>query len=163
MTKKSFRPGETKQPDYPRLLDLERGSLRSWGLAAVGGLLLGGAACTQAQGETVAPKADESSKVQKSPHAQKATTSTPPAHAVLPDAGAVPSPTIPMPGAPPPQRIEDKSANTPSAAVPKANENAKAKAKKPTPTKPPVDRATLAGKMRMPRLDEKKSDAKKTD
>ncbi len=41
--KKSFRAQEAEAPLYPRLLDL--GALHRWGLGALGGLLLGSAAC----------------------------------------------------------------------------------------------------------------------
>ncbi len=39
------RPIPSSTPDYPRLPELDRGSLSRWGLVAVGGLLLGTAAC----------------------------------------------------------------------------------------------------------------------
>lgn len=41
--KKFFRTQEAQHPNYPRLLDV--GALRRWGLAALGGLLLGSGAC----------------------------------------------------------------------------------------------------------------------
>jgi hypothetical protein len=49
MGKKSFRPIPCSTPDYPSLPEVDRGSLARWGLVAVGGLLLGTAACKPAQ------------------------------------------------------------------------------------------------------------------
>lgn len=54
MTKKSFRTQAASGPRYPRLSDLRPGSLRRWGLAAIGSLLLGGAGCRRTAGEVAA-------------------------------------------------------------------------------------------------------------
>ena len=54
MTKKSFRTQNASGPRYPRLSDLRPGSLRRWGLAAIGSLLLGGAGCRRTAGEVAA-------------------------------------------------------------------------------------------------------------
>jgi hypothetical protein len=46
MAKKAFRAQKTQVSSYPRLADLRPASLCRWGLAALGGLVLAGAACT---------------------------------------------------------------------------------------------------------------------
>ena len=51
MAKKSFRTQAAPPRDYPRLVELEPDALRGWRLIVVGGLLLGGAACTRPEQE----------------------------------------------------------------------------------------------------------------
>jgi hypothetical protein len=58
MGKKSFRPTPSSTPDYPRLLELDHGSLARWGLVAVGGLLLGTAACKPSQPDRLSGAAE---------------------------------------------------------------------------------------------------------
>ena len=59
MKKKSFRERKTGGPQYPRLKDVNAGALKKWGLAAVGGLLLGGVACTRNAGAPPVTRNDE--------------------------------------------------------------------------------------------------------
>ena len=56
MSKKTYRPGSTSTPRYPRLVDLNRQSMLEWGLVAVGTVWLGAAGCKArpAEGETLA-------------------------------------------------------------------------------------------------------------
>jgi hypothetical protein len=94
MAKKSFRPQSAKAPAYPRLVEMERGSLRTWGLAAMGGLLLGGAACSK-----------------KSCEVTVLGESAPVRIAALVDAGAPTTAPLLPPGEPPPARIERTQPN----------------------------------------------------
>jgi hypothetical protein len=135
MTKRSFRATKTKQPSYPRLVDLESGALRRWGLAAVGGLLIGGAACTRTTGEPAARPTE--------PKSEKAGGST----VIAPPLGGLVAP----------QRIAPVDAGRPDTRPAEATKAEPPKTKvKGRRDKPPVDRAALAGKMRPHRLDDEK-------
>jgi hypothetical protein len=49
MAKRSFRKIHSPGPDYPVLVEVERSSLRSWGLVGLSSVLLGGAGCVHTQ------------------------------------------------------------------------------------------------------------------
>jgi hypothetical protein len=135
MTKRLFRATKTKLPGYPRLADLEPGVLRRWGLAAVGGLLIGGAACMRTTGEPAAKPAETKAAKAGEP------TATAPPHG----------------GIAPVQRIVQVDAGAPDTRPAEASKAEPPKTKvKGRRDKPPVDRAALAGKMRPHRLDDDK-------
>jgi len=101
MKKKSFRERQADGPQYPRLKDVNAGVLKKWGLAAVGGLLLGGAACTRNSG---APPATRNAEllVQKAAQARALQGL---------DAGGPAAPYLGPPGEPPMDRAELEKAN----------------------------------------------------
>ena len=141
MTKKSFRAHQVPRPGYPMLRDLDAGALRKWGLAAVGGLLLGGSGCARSPGAP--PPASLTT--------QAATgTATETRTGTGPDAGAQPVLPPPTGGVPPPTRVEREKA---SAALRVAMLDAdKDKTKRPsTPT--PRERARLGGRKPSPRVE----------
>ena len=95
MPKRAFRSSTNAGASYPSLRDLARGPLSRWGLCALGGLLLGGGACTPVRGESSAEQ-----------------TGTPPPKArPTPDAGA-PSPLRTL-GVVAPQRIDEAPPKSP--------------------------------------------------
>lgn len=47
MAKRRFRPSSSVAPQYPRFAEVEEPRLASWGLATVGGVLVGLSACKQ--------------------------------------------------------------------------------------------------------------------
>jgi hypothetical protein len=97
MKKKAFRAQKVARPGYPMLGELDAGALRKWGLAAVGGLLLGGAGCARSPGAP--PPATLTT--------QAATgTATETGTGTEPDAGAPPVLPPPTAGVPPPERVE---------------------------------------------------------
>jgi hypothetical protein len=104
MAKKSFRVQETKAPSYPRLVELQPGALRRWGLAAVGGLLIGGGACKRQELSGVMVRTDVERGVQ--------------VRAAAVDSGG-PTAPLPPPGEPPAARVEpaagDETGKTPDA------------------------------------------------
>jgi hypothetical protein len=146
MKKKAFRAQKVARPGYPMLRELDAGALRRWGLAAVGGLLLGGTGC--ARSPSAPPPATLTT--------QAATgTATETGTGTGPDAGDWPVVEPPMGGAPPPQRVppdlgeRDKASAAFRIAM---NEADKGKAKPPrTPPPPPQGRPHKGGKMPMPR------------
>jgi hypothetical protein len=130
MTKRSFRATKTKQPSYPRLVDLEAGALRRWGLAAVGGLLIGNAACTRTTGAPTAKPAEN-----KAEKASESTASEPPHGGIVPV-----------------QRIASVDAGAPDT---RPIEATKAEPREPAvkaPVDRPRDRVPVAGKIRPQRL-----------
>ena len=112
MDKQSFRARATRQPAYPKLADIERRSLRSWGVAAAGSLLISGAACSRVQGEPLsvpgmaaaAATDNGSASVGGSASGTAKARISPPR---LPDGGASAPQPIPTPtGVPPMPRID---------------------------------------------------------
>jgi hypothetical protein len=180
MSKKSFRARKTGGPDYPRLADLEAGTLRRWGLAAVGGLLIGGSACarTRTAGETEVPKTVTSTVVSKPAHEHSlhgqsgsrdggAADGRAPGPLNPPPPGVPPvqrvergAHDLPPPGEPPLQRVENQGGNRAEAGEKPKGQKAGKTNVKPQTVRPPVDRAVMAGKMRMPRVDDNKADDK---
>jgi hypothetical protein len=105
MTKKAFRPRQAPSAAYPRLVELAAPALRRWGLVAIGGVLLGGVACTRTAGapppasHTVGNNGvkGESVPARLVPHI---------------DAGEfVPPTAVPPPGEPPMDRVEQSGAD----------------------------------------------------
>jgi hypothetical protein len=173
MSKKSFRARKNSGPDYPRLADLDSGGLRRWGLAAVGGLLIGGSACKQTPvaGEAELPRTVSATELSQNVHERSARGESPGARdARVPDGGrAAPvipplsgvlpvqrvDATVPPPGEPPLQRVEKEGSNQGgTSGKPKGQPVDKTKVKPPR-ARPHVDHATMAGKMRSPRVDPK--------
>jgi hypothetical protein len=85
MSKKAFRPQVDPRPSYPALAEVGPRTLARWGLCAVGGLLVGVAACK--------PKVTE--RVAGAMPVLRATSvvTAPPADAAAPDATPPPSTT----------------------------------------------------------------------
>jgi hypothetical protein len=144
MKKQAFRAQKVARPAYPMLGELDAGSLRKWGLAAVGGLLLGGSGCARSPGAP--PPATITT--------QAATgTATETGTGTGPDAGGWPVVEPPLGGAPPPERVppdlgeREKAGTNLTIAM---NEADKGKAK--PPRTPPPDRPHRGGKMPMPRV-----------
>jgi hypothetical protein len=119
MAKQSFRARQAQGPKYPRLADLETVTLRKWGLTALGGLLLGSAACNRPTGELTASRAQDELLKEKAAHARAA-------RAV--DSGAPAMPAIEPPGQPPMLRVQPHEA-----AVPAKQDRPKTDKKKPKP------------------------------
>jgi hypothetical protein len=165
MAKKSFRPQKTASPDYPFLRDVDRSTVSRWGLLTLGGLLMSSppARAELPPGETPPTRAENTAPASKS--TDKAKTS--------PDA-AVPMPPAPpiMGGVPAPQRVEKLVL-----AKPAKNKEADKKAKKnkgekmdstaqeqkgttgsanSADTEPVAPPEGLKGKVRMPRVEDKK-------
>jgi len=130
MAKKSFRRQPEKGPSYPRLVDLQPGFLRRWGLVAAGGLLIGVGACRKHPEPTAGVAMPErlNEELLRQAHA-----------ALKVDAGAPAlPPTILPPGEPPMARVESKTATQTKTAVESGSAVGK-KAKKHT------DRPRLRG------------------
>jgi hypothetical protein len=64
MAKKSFRPQKSSSPSYPILREVDRGTVRRWGMV---GLMLGGAACTPAKAELPPPGEPPLQRVESKP------------------------------------------------------------------------------------------------
>lgn len=172
MEKKSFRPKKPASPTYPVFREVDHTAMTGWGLAALGGLLLGGAACTPAHADQPPPGEPPAVRVERKPDG-KAVRS--------PDAGAPETTTVLHAGRPTAPRVDedkpksgkaDKSAHKKaSKRDPKADnkDHAGAAATATTnntadaPIKPdkPSDKARMMGKMRMPRADEVGPEEKK--
>jgi hypothetical protein len=164
MAKKSFRPQKTASPNYPFLRDVDRSTVSRWGLLTLGGLLMNSAPARAElpPGEPPPTRAENTAPPSKS--TDKAKTS--------PDA-AVPMPPPPMMGgAPVPQRVEKPVPAKPAEskkAGKKADKNNKGKKPAPTAqeegttgsansadTEPVAPPEGLKGKVRMPRVEDKK-------
>lgn len=65
MQKKSFRPKKPASPSYPLLREVDHNTVSRWGLATLGGLLLGGAACTPAHADPPMPGVPARARVEK--------------------------------------------------------------------------------------------------
>jgi hypothetical protein len=137
MKKKAFRERKAEGPKYPRFGDLNSGALRKWGLAAVGGLLLGSAACTRTTSVPPATTTKTEQQIEKTAIVPRA-----------PDAGESAAPYIGPPGEAPMDRAELEKANPPPEPVPA--EAGKQKAK-PARERAPGDRVRLRGRMPSPR------------
>jgi len=138
MTKKSFRAQKVPRPDYPRLGELDAGALRTWGLAAVGGLLLGGGGC--ARSPAAPPPANPTTQ---------AATGTATGTGTESDTGAVPWHDSPTDGIPVYERVQREQGR---AAIDLAM-NVADKGKAKPPRTPPPDRRRTPGKIVMPKVE----------
>jgi hypothetical protein len=151
MSKKTYRPGASPTPQYPRLVDVSRRSVLDWGLIAVGSLWLGNAGCDRPPlvGAAEAKGAEEGSSKEMGLRGKVAISRLPDAgvaDAQLPLAKKTPKaaastanepPLSLPPGVPPQPRLEDQD---PKAAVaPPTKEAAR-------------ERMKMAGKPAHPRL-----------
>ena len=165
MAKKSFRPQKTASPNYPFLRDVDRSTVSRWGLLTLGGLLMSSppARAELPPGEPPPTRAESTAPPSKS--TDKAKTS--------PDA-AVPVPPAPpmMGGAPVPQRVE-KPVPAKSAESKKSGKKAKKNKGEKMDSAAQEQKGTagsanaantesvslhegLRGKVRMPRVEDKK-------
>jgi hypothetical protein len=182
MEKKSFRHRKPQAPSYPRLRDVDRGTLTSWGLATLGGLLLGGAACTPAHADPEPrpmPGVPPVERVEKAPEGKSA---------AAPDAGATETVVVTM-GKPVAPRFEERKGKTSKSnkgGAKKGDKGADEKAdkklddSKPKPGQkdhagtagqasagnavaapPKDDTPRMMGKMRMPRVEDEPAKEKK--
>jgi hypothetical protein len=105
---RSFRASTCTEARYPRLGEL--GSTSGWGALALGGLLLGGAACTPSH---AAPGSEQAPKSSPAPEPHR-------------DGGPPPfTPPMHTAGVPMPQRIDPPAKDTDTADVPKKEPSAK--------------------------------------
>jgi len=173
MEKKSFRPRKPQSPSYPPLREVNRGTVTGWGLATLGGLLLGGAGPARAE-PLPPPGVPPVERVEKKPEGKAA-----------PDAGT-PEPVAAQMGKPVAPRFEEGKRRAPKVdkSGPKQPEKNAEKAgeKKADPSKPKpgqkdhtsaagqagtgnaaavpqkADEPRMMGKMRMPRVGEAAED-----
>jgi hypothetical protein len=142
MSKKSFRKQPARDPSYPRLVDLQPGFLRRWGLVAAGGLLIGSGACKSPErtaGVVVQDhRSEERAELQARSQARTADRL---------DSGAPEPPVLPPPGEPPMARVESKTATQTTTADESDSAAGKKKAKKHQ------DRPRLRGRPPKPRID----------
>ena len=161
MAKKSFRPQHSGLPGYPILRDVDRATVRRWGLV---GLLLGGAACTPARAELPPPGEPPLQRVESKP----ATKPDASPNADEPDTTVVRmgKPTAPRPDEPKQKPAKAKKADKAKTPHKKGDAKAKADAAKGArgkdqqaasaePPSLPTQTLGMRGKVRMPRVDEK--------
>lgn len=168
MGKRSFRPRKPQSPSYPPLREVDRCTITGWGLATLGGLLLGGAACSPAHADPPMPGAPPLVRAEKTPEGKAASS---------PDAGAPDPGTVQM-GKPVAPRVDEgkrKASKSDKRGAKKADKITEKKAdnSKPKPGQkdhataagqagtgnaadvpPKTDTLPMRGKMRMPRVEE---------
>ena len=166
MAKKSFRPQKPASPKYPRLREVDRSTVSRWGLLTLGGLLISSAPALA----ELPPGEPPPSRAESNPPASKSTGKA----KTSPDA-ALPMPPAPpvLGGAPVPQRVEKPAPAKPDkskTATKKAEKKNKGKKKDPAAqerkgttgsakaddTEPVSPQVGLKGRVRMPRVEDKK-------
>jgi hypothetical protein len=148
MAKKSFRARKADGPNYPKLTDLQPGALRRWGLAAVGGLLIGGGGCTRTSGVPIAREPVVHSTAQSGAQNHVAP---------LPDGGAPTEPGVRFGGIRPVQRVDSETTSQTSTTRESPQQPPKPEAGKKV-KQPRKEPRRLAGKLPMPRVGDKKTD-----
>jgi hypothetical protein len=115
MQKKSFRPKKPASPSYPLLREVDHHTVSRWGLATLGGLLLGGATCTPANADPPMPGVPPRARVEQKDDGKAVR---------LPDAGAPTVTTVVHMGKTSAPRVDADKAKAGEAAAAKTGKKA---------------------------------------